>query len=264
MEIKFCSLSSGSSGNCQYLGTARTKILIDAGLSGKRIESLLSSIDVRPEEIDYILVTHEHIDHVKGVGVLSRRYDIPILANEKTWLAMEGLIGEIDPENIRVFQSERAFELDDLGIYPFKIFHDAAEPVGYSIYYKKRKISIMTDTGWVNDNMKNAIKDSSLYLIESNHDIKMLKEGSYPWYLKHRILSTKGHLSNIDAARVLTEVLEGNGEIVLLGHLSKDNNIPELAYNTVKEYIEHYGLRVEKNLTLHLTYRDRVGKVYSL
>lgn len=264
MELKFCSLSSGSSGNCQYLGTSRTKILIDAGLSGKRIESLLLSIDVKPEEIDYILVTHEHIDHVKGVGVLSRRYDIPILANEKTWASMKGLIGKIDPKNIKVFESERAFELGDLGIYPFKIFHDAAEPVGFSIYYKKAKISIMTDTGWVNDKMKKTIKDSSLYLIESNHDVKMLKEGSYPWYLKQRILSTKGHLSNADAARVLADLLMGKGEIVLLGHLSKENNIPELAYNTVKEYIEDYGLRVEKNLTLDLTYRDRAGKVYFL
>lgn len=264
MGIKFCSLSSGSSGNCQYIGTDRIKILIDSGLSGKKIESLLLSIDVRPEEIDYILVTHEHIDHVKGVGVLSRRYDIPIFANEKTWTSMGRLIGNIRDKNIRIFQSEKDFELGDLGIYPFKVFHDAAEPVGYIFYHKGTKISIMTDTGWVNDNMKNTIKDSSLYLIESNHDTQMLKEGSYPWPLKKRILSTKGHLSNMDAARVLSEVLSGNGEIVLLGHLSKDNNIPELAYDTVREYIKDYGLSVKDNITLDLTFRDKAGKVYIL
>lgn len=264
MGIKFCSLSSGSSGNCQYIETDRTKILIDSGLSGKKIESLLLSIDVNPNEIDYILVTHEHIDHVKGVGVLSRRYDIPIFANEKTWISMGRLIGNIDDKNIRIIQSEKPFELDDLGIYPFNIFHDAAEPVGYSFYYKRTKISIMTDTGWVNDNMKNAIKGSSLYLIESNHDIQMLKEGSYPWPLKQRILGTKGHLSNKDAARILTEVLTGNGEIVLLGHLSKENNKPKLAYETVREHIEEYGFSVQKNITLDLTYRDKAGKVYIL
>lgn len=264
MGIKFCSLSSGSSGNCQYVETDRIKILIDSGFSGKRIESLLSSIDVNPNEINYILVTHEHIDHVKGVGVLSRKYDIPILANEKTWISMERLIGNVKDKNIRVFQSDKDFELGDLGIYPFKIFHDAAEPVGYVFYHKRTKISIMTDTGWVNDNMKSTIRGSSLYLIESNHDIQMLKDGSYPWYLKQRILSTKGHLSNIDAAKTLIEVLIGNGEIVLLGHLSKENNRPELAYDTVREHIEEHGFNVQKNITLDLTYRDKAGKVYIL
>lgn len=264
MGIKFCSLSSGSSGNCQYVETDRTKILIDSGFSGKKIESLLLSIDVNPNDIDYILVTHEHIDHVRGVGVLSRRYDIPILANEKTWVAMERLIGKISDKNIRVIQSEKAFELEDLGIYPFKIFHDASEPLGYCFYHGNVKISIMTDTGWVNNDMKEAIKDSSLYLIESNHDTQMLKEGGYPWSLKQRILGTKGHLSNVDAARILTEVLRGNREIVLLGHLSKENNIPELAYDTVKEHIEENGFSVEDNITLDLTYRDKAGKVYIL
>lgn len=264
MGIKFCSLSSGSSGNCQYVETDRIKILIDSGFNGKKIESLLSSINVNPSEIDYILVTHEHIDHIKGVGVLSRKYDIPIFANEKTWISMEKLIGNVEEKNIKIFQSEEDFELGDLAIYPFKIFHDAAEPVGYIFYHKRTKISIMTDTGWVNDNMKNTIRGSSLYLIESNHDIQMLKEGSYPWYLKQRILSTKGHLSNLDAARTLIEVLMGNGEIVLLGHLSKENNRPELAYDTVREHIEEYGFSVNKNITLDLTYRDKAGKVYIL
>ncbi|HHV46616.1 MAG TPA: MBL fold metallo-hydrolase [Tissierellia bacterium] len=264
MGIKFCSLSSGSSGNCQYIETDRVRILVDSGFSGKRIESLLSSINVRPDEIDYILVTHEHIDHVKGVGVLSRKYDIPIYANEKTWISMACLIGNIDDKNIRIFKSEKAFELEGLGVYPFKISHDSAEPVGYCFHYGNIKISIMTDTGWVNDNMKEAIKGSSLYLIESNHDVQMLKEGSYPWPLKQRILSTKGHLSNMDAARTLAEVLRGNGEIVLLGHLSKENNVPEVAYDTVREYIEGYGFSVQKNITLDLTYRDKASKVYIL
>jgi Metal-dependent hydrolases of the beta-lactamase superfamily I len=264
MGIKFCSLSSGSSGNCQYIETDRIKVLVDAGFSGKRIEQLLKSIDVSPEEIDCILVTHEHIDHVKGVGVISRRYDIPVFASEKTWASMDKLIGNIKSNNIKIVGSESDFQLRDLVVSPFSIFHDAADPLGYCFYYKNIKISILTDTGWVNDKMKEKIKDSSLYLIESNHDLTMLKEGRYPWPLKKRIMGTRGHLSNLDAGKTLTEVLKGNREIVLLGHLSKENNIPTLAYNTVKEQVEAYGLSVERDITLDLTYRDRATKVYVL
>lgn len=264
MGIKFCSLSSGSSGNCQYIETDKIKILIDGGLSGKKIEGLLSSIDVCPTAIDSILVTHEHIDHIRGVGVLSRRYDIPIYANEKTWMKMEGIIGEIKESNIKIIESNKEFQLGDLDIHSFEVFHDAAEPVGYCIYNKNVKISIITDTGWVNDSMKRIIKGSSLYLMESNHDIKMLKEGKYPWYLKKRILSNKGHLSNIDAGKTLSEVLAGNGEVVLLAHLSKENNRPSIAYETVRECIVDYGINVHRDIALDLTYRDRTTRVYNL
>jgi len=264
MGIRFCSLSSGSSGNCQYIETDRMKVLVDAGRSGKRIEILLSSIGVSIEDIDCILVTHEHIDHVKGIGVLSRRYDIPIFANEKTWTYMSHLIGEVQEKNIKIIQSNKSFQLRDLGIQPFSTFHDAADPVGYCFYYKNIKMSIMTDTGWVNDEMKKTIKGSDLYVIESNHDLKMLKEGSYPWHLKKRILSTRGHLSNVDAGRVLSEVLKGKGETVLLAHLSKENNIPSLAYETVSKYVEECGLDVRKDIELNLTYRDKATRVYVL
>ncbi|MCF6464429.1 MBL fold metallo-hydrolase [Clostridium sp. Cult2] len=264
MGIKFCSLSSGSSGNCQYIETDRIKILIDGGLSGKKIEGLLSSIDVCPTTIDSILVTHEHIDHIRGVGVLSRRYNIPIYANEKTWMKMEGVIGEIKKRNIKKIESNKDFQLGDLDVHSFKVFHDAAEPVGYCIYHKNIKISIITDTGWVNDNMKKVIKGSSLYLMESNHDIKMLKEGKYPWYLKKRILSTEGHLSNLDAGKTLSEVLTGNGEIVLLAHLSKENNRPSIAHGTVRECMEDYGINVHRDIALDLTHRDRATRVYTL
>ena len=264
MGIKFCSLSSGSSGNCQYIETDRTKILIDGGFSGKRIESLLSSIGVCPTTIDYILVTHEHIDHVKGVGILSRRYDIPIVANENTWLGMNKIIGEIKDKNIKIIESDKDLELKDLGVCPFRVSHDANEPVGYCIYYKNIKISIITDTGWVNYDMKNKIKGSSLYLMESNHDVKMLKEGSYPLYLKRRILGTKAHLSNEDAGEALAETLSGNGETVLLAHLSNENNTPSLAHETVKKCIESLGINVHRDIALELTYRDRPTKVYTL
>lgn len=262
MAFKFCSLSSGSSGNCQYVETDNIRILIDAGMSGKKVEELLSDIDVLPNTIDAILVTHEHIDHTKGVGVLSRRYDIPILANEGTWSGMEKTIGNIKEYNIKTFNTGKEFELKDLGILPFDISHDAYEPVGYSIYHKNKKISVITDTGWVNEDMKEYIKGSSLYLIESNHDLEMLKVGKYPWPLKKRIMGEKGHLSNDDAGKIISEIVSGNGEIALLGHLSQENNFPLLAYKTVKNILEDSGIDIHTDITLDLTHRDKVSKVY--
>lgn len=264
MSIKFCSLSSGSSGNCQYIETENMKVLIDGGFSGKTMESLLKSIEVQANTIDAILVTHEHIDHIKGVGVFSRRYDIPIFANENTWRAMSGTIGKIKEQNIKIFKTEEHFELKDLTVCPINIFHDALEPVGYVFFYKNKKISVVTDTGMVNEDMKKQIKNSNLYLLESNHDIKMLKEGNYPWSLKQRILSTRGHLSNNDSATTLGEVLNGEQEVILLGHLSKDNNTPEIAYNTVSTFLENKGLKLNKDISLDLTYRDKVTNIYKL
>lgn len=264
MGIKFCSLSSGSSGNCQYIETDNARILIDNGFSGKRLEELLSSIDVCPTTLDAILVTHEHIDHVKGVGVMSRRFNIPIYGNANTWTGMEKKIGSIKEENIKVFTTEDYLDIKDIEINPISIFHDANEPVGYIIRHKEIKISVMTDTGWVNETMKAKIKGSNLYLIESNHDVNMLKTGSYPWPLKQRILSTRGHLSNDDCGMVLCETLSGNGEIVLLGHLSRDNNSPTLAYDTVKNHLKCGGVEVDRDIFLDMTYRDNATKIYKL
>lgn len=264
MSIKFCSLSSGSSGNCQYIETENTKILIDAGFSGKRIETLLSSIGVNPATLDAIFVTHEHIDHSMGVGVLSRRYDLPIYANENTWIGMEPIIKKVKEKNTKAFITEENLHIKDLTIYPFHVSHDALEPVGYVIFYKNVKLSIVTDTGWVNDNMKNKIKNSNLYFMESNHDTQMLRDGSYPWSLKQRIMSNKGHLSNHDAGNVLGDVLSGNNEIVLLAHLSADNNIPRLAYDTVRMSILEQGLDVDKDIRLGMSFRDKTTCIYTL
>lgn len=263
MGFKFCSLSSGSSGNCQYVETDNIRLLVDGGMSGKRIETLLKSIDVEPDTIDGILVTHEHIDHTKGVGILSRRYDIPIWANENTWIGMESKIGEVKCENIKMFTTERQFDIEDLGVYPFRVSHDANEPVGYCLFYKNIKISLLTDTGWVNNSIKDAIKGSSLYLLESNHDVEMLKVGKYPWYLKKRIMSDVGHLSNDDAGKLITEIATGKGEVVLLGHLSKENNYPLLAYETVKNIVLDAGIDINNDINIDLTYREKATKVYN-
>lgn len=263
MAFKFCSLSSGSSGNCQYIETDNIKVLIDAGLSGKRIENLLKDIEVEANTIDCILITHEHTDHIKGAGILSRRYDIPIWANEKTWISMEGPIGKVKEKNIKVFDTEKDFQLKDLNIYPFRISHDAVEPVGFCLERNNTKISIITDTGWVSNAVRSKIKDSSLYLMESNHDVEMLKVGRYPWNLKKRIMGAEGHLSNEQSGEVISDIISGNGEVVLLGHLSEENNFPLLAYETVKNIIEDVGIDVHKDITLDLTHREKVTKVYN-
>lgn len=264
MPIRFCSLSSGSSGNCQYIETENTRILIDAGFSGKKIEGLLRSIGGDPSKLDAILVTHEHIDHSKGVGVLSRRYDIPIYANANTWIGMEPIIKAIKEKNTKIFTTNGNFDIKDIGIHPISVFHDAREPVGYVIYHSKFKLSIITDTGWINDKIRNEIKDSNLYFIESNHDINMLREGSYPWDLKKRIMSSHGHLSNYDAGMIMGDVLSGTGEIVLLGHLSKDNNLPDLAYETVRRGIISQGIDVDNDISLNLSYRDRSTCLFNI
>lgn len=264
MGIKFCSLSSGSSGNCQYIETENTRILIDAGFSGKKVESLLSSIDVDPTTIDGILVTHEHIDHTSGVGVLSRRYDIPIYANANTWIGMNSTIKTIKEKNTKIFTTNGNFDIKDIGIHPISVFHDALEPVGYVIFYGKYKLSIITDTGRINDAIRNEIKDSNLYFIESNHDLEMLSQGSYPWHLKKRIMSTHGHLSNDDAGLLMGDVLSGSGEIVLLGHLSQDNNLPELAYETVRKGIISQGIDADNDISLNISYRDRATCLFNV
>lgn len=264
MSFKFCSLSSGSSGNCQYLETDNMKVLIDAGLSGKKTQELLASIDVDASEIDCILVTHEHSDHIKGVGILSRRFDIPIYANNNTWKSMKSDLGKLRDENIKIFDTNKAFELKDLGILPFRVSHDSAEPVGYSFFNKDKKVSILTDSGEVDEEMKKIIKNSNLLMIESNHDSNMLKMGSYPWFLKRRVSGEFGHLSNEDAGNLISEVLNGKNENILLGHLSKENNFPELAHQTVANILNERGIDIHKDISLDLTFRDKTTRVYEI
>lgn len=261
MAFRFCSLASGSSGNCQYIETEQSRVLLDAGLSGKKIQSLLSEIEVEPADLDGILVTHEHQDHIKGVGILSRRFNLPIYANQQTWIGMEDSIGNIADENIRIIESEAAFEIKDLGVTPFKISHDAREPLGYSFYSKSKKLSILTDTGEVDDNIRQNLMASDLLMIESNHDPQMLKIGSYPQFLKRRVLGKLGHLSNEDAGNLIKDLNLRADAKIILGHLSRENNFPELAYETVKNILLEAGM---ESLKPELTYRDRPTRIYQL
>ena len=262
--MEFCSIFSGSSGNCLYVASENTKILIDAGLTGKKIQEGLKEIGVNPGDIKGIVITHEHDDHIKSAGILSRRFNIPIYANTKTWEAMIGSLGIINEENIMVFEGYDMFQIGDIYVKPFAIPHDAVSPCGYSFIHGDNKISIATDIGYVSEEIKDNIKDSDLILLEANHDIELLKVGPYPYHLKRRVLSDKGHLSNEAAGNAIVEILNSKIKKVILGHLSQTNNYPELALRTVISVLQMNGIIDGEDIEIDIAHRDRVGRVQSV
>lgn len=252
----FCSLYSGSSGNSIFVSNGNTNILIDAGMAGKHLDNSIREINQKPEDIDAICITHEHIDHIKGVGVMSRKYDIPIYANERTWLAMETKIGKIKEHNIKILEGNHVI-IKDMDVINYSIPHDAACPVGYTMVSGDKKVSIATDLGCFTDEVKNNIKDSDVILLESNHDTEMLKFGPYPYNLKKRILSNVGHLSNEACGNALIEILKGGFKKIILGHLSKTNNHPDLAYETVASVLRENGVVIGKQVDLAMAHRGK-------
>lgn len=234
--MRFASITSGSSGNCIYVGSSDNHILIDAGISGKRIESGLNNFDIKAEELSGILVTHEHSDHIASIGVIARRYGIPIYATKGT---IQGIIespstGNIDESLFVEITPNEEFCIGDLTIKSQKISHDANEPVAYRISDGKKSCGVLTDLGVYNEDIIEAFKHVNVLLLESNHDVNMLSVGRYPYQLKCRILGDKGHLSNESAGRLLCEIVHDDLETVFLGHLSAENNLPELAYEAVR------------------------------
>ncbi len=265
MQFTFCPLYSGSSGNALFMAAGNTRILIDAGLSGKIIEEGLKKVCVLPETLDGIIVTHEHSDHVKGVGILSRKYHLPVYANEGTWNAMARSVGEIQPQNRRFFDTEGDFYIGDLAVKPFSIPHDAADPVGFRVYYGGRSISTATDMGYFKKSVFKQISGSDLVLIESNHDPDMLMNNPhYSAALKQRILSNHGHLSNETCAKALCEIYGTGVHHIILGHLSGENNTPELALSTSVHELCRQGIAPDKDVWVDMAWRDHVGNVYTI
>ena len=232
--FQFCSLYSGSSGNCSFVQTDSTKILIDAGQSAKKIEEALILIDIDPFSIDGILITHEHSDHINGVGLFSKKFNIPVYANIETWDAMKEQKSKIKEENIKFFSFEK-FSIGDIDVKPFAIPHDAANPCGFNLYHKKKKMSIATDIGHINKDVMNSLINSSFLLLEANYEPSVLDYSRYPYLLKERIKGPNGHLSNTDCGKTISYLSEHGLNSAMLGHLSNENNLPELAYKTVAE-----------------------------
>lgn len=233
--FKFCSLFSGSTGNSLFVETDNAKILIDAGESCKKITEALQSINITPDSIDAIIVTHEHSDHVKGIGTISKKFNIPVYANSQTWDAMPLQKDKISDNNIFTYNPNESFMVNDLKINPFNIPHDAANPCGFNLLYNNTKISIATDLGHIDSKLLSNLENSSFILLESNYDLNILKCSSYPYHLKQRISGPNGHLSNDLAGETISYLLNSGLKQVMLGHLSKENNFPELAYKTVVE-----------------------------
>ncbi len=231
--ITICSLSSGSKGNSLYLQTEHTRVLIDIGLSALQIRRRLETIGVEPESIDAIVITHAHADHIRGAGVFARKHHTPIYAHPETLDAMT-----------RLFRGEESlipwngnFRVGDIHFFPFPVSHDAYPTVGYRIEVGTRTITVCTDLGFVTPEVKENVRRAEMLILESNHDPEMLMNGPYPWDLKERIASRVGHLSNHDTGELLREILNGRLQRILLAHLSEENNTPELARNTVLEYL---------------------------
>lgn len=248
--MKFSVLASGSTGNSIYVETAEHSFLVDAGLSGKQINQLFQQIGRDPATLDGILVTHEHSDHIKGIGVLARKYKLPVYANEKTWHAMDRLVGEIATEQKFIFGMETVQTFGGLDIESFGVSHDAAEPMFYIFRSGGKKLVIITDTGYVSDRMKGMISNADTYVFESNHDIEMLRMGRYPWNVKRRILSDVGHVSNEDAALAMSEVIGDQTKRIYLAHLSRDNNMKDLARMSVQQTLEAQGMPVGSQFEL--------------
>ena len=235
--LELCSIASGSSGNCICVGSDNHHVLIDAGISGKRIENGLNEVDLKSQDMDGILVTHEHLDHIAGLGVMARRYGLPMYATAGTIEAIKNTpsVGKIDPELFHEIVPQEDFVIGDLTITPIHISHDAADPVAYRIKKGNRTFAVVTDLGNYDDEIVQQLQGLDTLLLEANHDIHMLETGVYPYPLKRRIMGNRGHLSNERSGQLLCELLHDKFGTVVLGHLSKENNYEELAYEAVPD-----------------------------
>ena len=234
--LELCSIASGSSGNCICVGSDDSHVLIDAGISGKKIENGLNAIDLKSQDMQGILVTHEHIDHIAGLGVMARRYGLPLYATPGTIDAIKNVksVGKIEESLFHPITPMEEFSIGDLEITPIPISHDAAEPVAYRIKKDHHIFAVVTDLGTYDDATIQELQGLEVLLLEANHDIHMLETGAYPYSLKRRIMGDRGHLSNERSGQLLGELLHDKFGTVMLGHLSKENNYEELAYEAVR------------------------------
>ena len=235
--MRMCSIASGSSGNCIYVGSNDTHLLVDTGISKKRIEEGLRELEIKGEELNGILITHEHSDHIQGLGVFSRKYGIPVYATKGT---LKGImecrsLGKMPEGLLHEIQTDTDFLLGDLRVHPFAISHDAYEPSGYRIACGEKTVAVATDLGIYDAYTVENLKNLDAVLLEANHDIHMLEVGPYPYPLKRRVMGDKGHLSNELSGQLLCDILHDKLQHVILGHLSKENNTPELALSAVQK-----------------------------
>ena len=259
----FSTLYSGSSANTLLVKTENTNILIDAGVSSKKIETALNNLNINPNDLDGILITHEHTDHVQGLGTFAKKFDLPVFVNRKTLDAMPKQKEKIAEKNINLIKIEEKFEINDLKIKPFAIPHDAANPCGFCISKDDKKISIATDIGQMSNSIIKNLEESLFILLESNYDPEVLKCSKYPYQLKTRIAGPTGHLSNEMAGKTISHLLQSGLKQAMLGHLSKESNFPELAYKTVIEEIMSNHSKND-NFLLSVAKREEMSPIISI
>ena len=264
MRLTVCPLVSGSAGNSIYISCGGVKLLVDCGVSAARVEAGLREIGVSVDELDGVLITHEHVDHVRGLGVLCRKHGVPVYANEGTWQGILLKETNIPVRCVRTFFTGEDFYIGPMNIHPFPIPHDATEPVGFAFTCKAFKCAVATDIGHIASGWLEAVAGSQALVLEANHDVEMVERGPYPKRLQQRILGRNGHLSNDACAKVMLELVKRGAKAVSLAHLSADNNLPELAYNTVCGALCEAGYCIGEDVSVTVARRDRVSDMMIL
>ncbi len=262
MRMTLCPLFSGSSGNSIYIAGGGVRLLVDAGMSAAREEAALREIGVNVRDLDGILVTHEHVDHIRGLGVLCRKHGLPVYANEGTWRGILEKEPGIPARCVRTFYTGEDFYIGGVNVRPFAIPHDAYEPVGFTVESRGLRCGVATDIGHICEPWISAVAGCQALVLEANHDVEMVERGPYPQRLRKRILGRNGHLCNADCAKALVELAKKGTRAVSLAHLSADNNLPELAYNTVWEALCDAGYAGE--VCVSVARRDRVSDMLVL
>ncbi len=255
--MRYSVLASGSTGNSFFIGTEEIRLLVDVGLTTKRIEGLIREIGEDPTQLNGILITHEHVDHIRGLSVLARRYELPIYSNQATWQAIRKSVKDLDDRHVQIFETGERHQLGDLVVESFGISHDAAEPMGFTFAHQGKKLSYVTDLGYVSEKIKENIFNSDVLVMEANHDVELLRMGRYPWNLKRRILGDSGHLSNEACADALIDVIGSATRQVYLAHLSKENNMIDLANMTVRQILGEAGIDVESKVQINDTHPEK-------
>ena len=261
--MRFVSIASGSSGNCIYAGTETTHVLIDAGISTKRIEKGLCDVGVKPSELSAICITHEHSDHISGLATLTKQLSLPVYTSRGTGLQLCYRIAFLE-DVIHTFRPGESFEVGGLGVESFPTPHDTVESVGYAVTGCGRKAAVVTDLGYVTQEVWDGVQGADLLVAEANHEVEWVQSGPYPYFLKQRILGERGHLSNDAGAVLACSAVAGGARTVVLAHLSAENNTPARAYDTVCAALERAGAAVGGDVVLEVAPRSELGKRYAV
>ena len=264
MKLNFCSLSSGSSGNCYYIGNESQGILIDAGISATSIRKFLNSMDISMQTIMGVLITHNHTDHIRGLEVLTRKNCLPAYTTHKIRKSILSPHTKISPDSVREIPLQQKFNMAGFDIEAFPVCHDAPETVGFHICAGEKKITIVTDLGHVCETAAPYIKAANLLVIESNYDEEMLVNGRYPYFLKARIRSDHGHLGNHQTSALLADIISDDLSNICLGHLSKNNNTPELVLQTLHKTFSERGIVINGKNRISILNRNIPGEMIRL